>query len=120
MLSGELKLRYSLEKCEGCLKKRIYKSVLPQFPIKKLCLRKKAEKAGLFKEKNLHDITQKTLNKLKNQFKRDHGTSFTTEVKKVFKEEKKQINKGDTTRAAKENIEQRWKETAVEQLVSVY
>ena len=52
---------------------------------------KKAEKAGLFKEKNLHDITQKTLNNLNKQFKRDHGTSITTEVKKVFQEERKQI-----------------------------
>ena len=119
MLSGELKSRHSLENCDGCLKKGIYKTVLAQFPIKKLCFRKKAEKAGLFKEKNLHDITQKTLNKLNKQFKRDHGTSFTTEVKKVFKEEKKQINKGDIIRAAKENIEQQWKETAVERLVSI-
>ena len=84
------------------MKKGIYKSVLAQFPIKSLWLRKKAEKTGLFKEKNLH-ITQKTLNKLNKQFKRDH---VTTEVKKVFKEERKQINKGDIIRAAKENIEQ--------------
>ena len=100
------------------MKKGIYKSVLAQFPIKSLWLRKKAEKTGLFKEKNLH-ITQKTLNKLNKQFKRDHVTSFTTEVKKVFKEERKQINKGDIIRAAKENIEQQWNETAVERLVSV-
>ena len=70
---------------------------------------KKAEKAGLFKEKNLCDITQKTLNNLNKQFKRDHGTSFTTEVKKAFKEERKQINKGDIICATKENIEQQWK-----------
>ena len=101
------------------MKKGIYKSVLAQFPIKSLCLQKKAEKTGLFKEKNLH-ITQKTLNKLNKQFKRDHGTSFTTEVKKIFKEERKQINKGDIIRAAKENIEQQLNETAVERLVSVY
>ena len=74
LLSEELKSRHSLENCDGCLKKMIYKSVLAQFHIKSLCLRKKAVKAGLFKEKNVHDITQKT-----------HGTSFTTEVKKVFK-----------------------------------
>ena len=36
------------------------------------------------------------------------------------KEERKQINKGDIIRAAKENIEQQWKETAVERLVSFY
>ena len=101
------------------MKKGIYKSVLAQLPIKSLWLRKKAENTGLFKEKNLH-ITQKTLNKLNKQFKRDHGTSFTTEVKKVFKEERKQINKGDIIRAAKENIEQQWNETAVERLFSVY
>ena len=106
LLSGELKSRHSLENCDGCLKKGICKSMLAQFPIKSLCSREKAEKAGLFKEKSLHDITQRSLNKLNKQFKRDHGTSFTKEVKKVFKEERKQINKGDIIRAAKENIEQ--------------
>ena len=109
LLSGELKSKHSLENCDGCLKKGIY------------CVcEKKAEKAGLFKEKNLHDITQKSLNKFNKQFKQDHGTSFTTEVKKVFKEERKQINKGDIIHAAKENIEQQWKETVVERLVSIY
>ena len=70
------------------------------------------------KKKNLHDITQKTLNNLNKQFKRDHGTSFTTEVKKIFQEERK-INKGDIIHGAKENIGQQWKETAVEQLVFI-
>ena len=63
---------------------------------------------------------QKTLNNLSKQLKQGHGTPFTTEVKKVFKQERKQINKGDIIRAAKENIEQQWKETAVERLVSIY
>ena len=81
---------------------------------------KKAEKADLLKERILHDISQKTLNNLKKQFKRDHGTSFTTEVYKFFKEEKKQINEGDIIRAAKENIEQQWKQTAVERLFLIY
>ena len=66
-----LKSRHILENCDGCLKKGISKLVLAQFPIKKLCLRKKAEKAGSFKEKNLHGIAQKTINKLNKQFKRD-------------------------------------------------
>ena len=64
LLSDELKSRHSLENCDGYLKKGIYRSVLAQFPIKSLWLRKKAEKADLFKEKNLRDITQKTLYKL--------------------------------------------------------
>ena len=96
--------RHSLENCDGCLKKGVYRSVLAQFPIKGLWLQKKAEKAGLFKEKKLYDITQKTLNKLNKQLKQDHGTSFTTEVRKVFKV-RKQINKGHLIRATKENIE---------------
>ena len=66
LLSGELKSRHSLENCDGCLEKEIYRSALAQFPIRSLWLQKKAEKAGLFKEKNLRDITQKTLNKLNN------------------------------------------------------
>ena len=43
------------------------------------------------KKKILHDITQKSLNKLNKQFKRDHGTSFTTGVKK--EERKRTENK---------------------------
>ena len=86
------------------MKKGVYRSVLAQFPIKGLWLQKKAEKAGLFKEKKLYDITQKTLNKLNKQLKQDHGTSFTTEVRKVFKV-RKQINKGHLIRATTENIE---------------
>ena len=66
--SGKRKSRHSLENCDGCLKKEIYRSTLAQFPIKSLWLQKKAEKAGLFKEKNLRDITQKTLNKVNNSF----------------------------------------------------
>ena len=66
LLSGELKSRHSLENCDGCLEKEIYRSALAQFPIRSLWLQKKAEKAGLFKEKNLRDIIQKTLNKLNN------------------------------------------------------
>ena len=50
--------RHSLENCNGCLKKRINISVPEQFPIKRLHLRKKADRAVLFKEKHLHDITQ--------------------------------------------------------------
>ena len=81
---------------------------------------KKTKKAGLFKEKIFMTLHTKTLNNLNKQFKPDHGTSFTTDVKKVFQEERKQINKGDIIRAAKENIEQQWKETAIERLVLIY
>ena len=52
LLSVEIKSRHSLVNCDGCLKKGIYKSVLAQFPIKKLCFGKKAEKAGLQKTEN--------------------------------------------------------------------
>ena len=65
----------------------------------------------LYKKKNFKQLKQK--------FKRDHGTSFTTEVKKFFQKERKQINKGDIIRTSKENIEQHWKETAVEPLVLI-
>ena len=49
LLSGEIKSRHSLVNCDGCLKKGIYKSVLAQFPIKKLCLGKKSRE-GRFTE----------------------------------------------------------------------
>ena len=104
LLSGELNSRQSLENCDSCLKKGVYRSVLAQFPIKSLWLQKKVEKAGLFKEKKLCNITQQPLNKLNKQLKQDHGTSFTTDVRKVFKV-RKQINKGHLIRATKENIE---------------
>ena len=65
-------------------------------------------------------LHKKFINNLNKQFKRDRGTSFTTEVKKVFQEKRKQINKGDIICAGKENVEQQWKETTIERLVLIY
>ena len=61
LLSEELKSRHSLENCDGCLKKKIYKSVLAQFSIKSLCLRKKAAMADLFEEKKIFMTLHKKL-----------------------------------------------------------
>ena len=51
LLSEERKSRHSLENCDGCLKKKIYKPVLAQFPIKSLCLRKKQRRQVYLKKK---------------------------------------------------------------------
>ena len=120
LLSEELKSRHNLENCDGCLKKKIYKLVLAQFPIKRLCLRKKQRRQVCLKKKIFMTLHKKFINNLNKQFKRDRGTSFTTEVKKVFQEKRKQINKGDIICAAKENVEQQWKETTIERLVLIY
>ena len=57
------------------------------------------------------------MNNLDQQFKNDCGTSFTTQIKKVIQTETPKLNKEDIIRSTKENIEQQWKETAVERLV---
>ena len=115
--TDEMKSKHKFENCDGCLKNKIFKNELAKFPIKMPFFRKKAEEAGLFKEKVLRDITQKTLNNLDQQFKNDYGTSFTTQIKKVIQTETPKLNKEDIIRSTKENIEQQWKETAVERLV---
>ena len=51
LLSGQLKSRQSLENCDGCLKKGIYRSVLAQFPINSLWLQKKQRRQVYLKKK---------------------------------------------------------------------
>ena len=99
-----MKSKHKFENCDGCLKNKIFKNELAKFPIKMPFFRKKAEEAGLFKEKVLRDITQKTLNNLDQQFKNDYGTSFTTQIKKVIQTETPKLNKEDIIRSTKENI----------------
>ena len=59
---------------------------------------------------------RKTLNNLNQQFEKNYGMSFTTQIKKVIQTEKPTINKEDIIRSTKENIEQQWNKTAVERL----
>ena len=89
---------------------------LSKFPIKGAGLRNKAQKAGLFKEKILHDVTRKTLDDLNKQFKNKYNTKFTTQVKKIIYPDK-MLDKQNIIRAAKHNIEQQWKERSVERWV---
>ena len=86
---------------------------MKKFPIKGAGLRNKAQKASLFKEKILHDVTRKTLDDLNKQFKNKYNTKFTTQVKKIIYPDK-MLDKQNIIRAAKHNIEQQWKETSVE------
>ena len=66
-------------------------------------LRNKAQKAGLFKAKILHD-TNKTLDDLNKQFKNKYNTKFTTQVKKIIYPYK-MLDKENIMRAAKLNTE---------------
>ena len=75
---------------------------LAKFPIKSANLENKAQKAGLFKEDDLNK-----------QFKNKYNTKFATQVKKIIYPEKT-LDEENIIRAAKHNIEQRWKETSVE------
>ena len=84
-----------------------------KFPIKSANLKNKAQNTGLFKEKILHDVANKTLDDLNKQFKNKHNTKFTTQVKKITYLDK-MLDKENKIRAAKHNIEQHWKETSVE------
>ena len=116
LLSDNAKWQYQIQKSNGYLKSSL-KTELGKFPIKCANLKNKAQKVGLFKEKILHDVTNKTLDDLNKQFKKKYNTKFTTQVKKVIYPEK-MLDKEIITRAAKHNIEQRWKETSVERQVS--
>ena len=112
LLSDNAKSQHQIQNCDGCLKSSL-KIELGKFPIKSVNLKKKAQKAGLFKEKILHDVTNKTLDDLNKQFKNKYNTKFTTQVKKIIYPDK-MLDKENIIRAAKHNIEQQWKETSVE------
>ena len=112
LLSDNAKSQHQIQNCDGCLKSSL-KIELGKFPIKSVNLKKKAQKAGLFKEKILHDVTNKTLDDLNKQFKNKYNTKFATQVKKIIYPEKT-LDEENIIRAAKHNIEQRWKETSVE------
>ena len=76
-------------------------------------LKSKAQKAGFFKEKILHDVTNKTLDDLNKQFKNKCNTKFTTQVKKLIYPDKT-FDKENIIPVAKHNIGQQWKETQIE------
>ena len=109
MLSENAKSHHQIQTCDGCLKSPL-EIELEKFPIKSANLKNKAQKAGLFKEKILHDVTNKTLDDLNNLFKNKYNTKFTTQVKKIIYPDK-MLDKENIIRAAKHNIEQQWKET---------
>ena len=112
MLSDNAKSQHQIQNCDGSLKCSL-KIELGKFPIKSANLKNKAQKAGLFKEKILHNITKKTLDDLNQQFKNKYNTKFTMQVKKIIYPDK-MMDKENIIRAAKHNIEQQWKETSVE------
>ena len=104
LLSDNAKSQHQIQNCDGCLKSSL-KIELGKFPIKSVNLKKKAQKAGLFKEKILHDVTNKTLDDLNKQFKNKYNTKFTTQVKKIIYPDK-MLDKENIICAAKHNIKQ--------------
>ena len=107
LLSDNAKSQHQIQNCGGCLKGSL-KIELGKFPIKSSNLKNKAQKAGLFKENILQDVTNKTLHDLNKQFRNKYNTKFTTQVKKIIYPDK-MLDKENIIRAAKHNIEQQWK-----------
>ena len=117
LLSDNAKSQHQIQNCDGCLKSSL-KIKLGKFSIKGAGLKNKAQKSGLFKEKILREVTQKTLDDLDKQFKNKHNTKFTTQVKKIIYPDK-MLDKENIIRAAKHNMKQQWKETSVERQIIV-
>ena len=68
MPSDNAKSQHQIQNCDGCLKSSL-KIELGKFPIKSANLKNKDQKAGLFKEIIIHDVTNETLDDLNKQFK---------------------------------------------------
>ena len=77
---GEQRNKHMLFDCQSCI--RSNKPGLSKFLIKNNMYKVKAEKAGLFKEAVLADVTNRYLNELNSEFSERFGTTFATQVKK--------------------------------------
>ena len=108
LLLDNAKSQNQIQKCDGCLKSSL-----------KIELGNFYQKAGLFKEKILYDVINKTLDRLNKQFKNKYNKKFTMQVKKIIYPDKI-LNKENIIRVAKHDIKQQWKETLAERKVSYF
>ena len=121
---GDRKYEHSLFDCNACLK--THKQGLSKFLVKSKKFKAQAEKAGLYKEAVLADVTNKLVNQLNNEYTKKFNTTFTTQVKKMFRTSNQKENisikkqKQHLTIAKKlnENIVHQWKETSVQRYVA--
>ena len=70
--------------CNGCLKHQKYKSLLALLPMKSAAHKSKAKQAGLYKEKELKEVTSNVLSELDTLYKETYNTTFTRQMQKIF------------------------------------
>ena len=107
------KTKYSPTDCQGCLKNAMYKNVLSKLPIKTNAYRRKAFLHDFNGKKSavLHDVTNEIVSDLNCDFKSRFNFSFISQLTKLTKPNN--IEKENTARAIKIDIEAKWKQTSV-------
>ena len=79
-LSDKKKLTHRLDNCRGCLDDNNLKQSLGKFPIRNKKQNTLAIEAGLFREKILCDVTNRTVDELDRTYKEVFKTTFTKQV----------------------------------------
>ena len=108
------KAKHSPTDCQGCPKNPIYKNAVSKLPIKINVYRRKAflHDFGRKKSTVLQNVTDEIVNDLNGDFKSRFNVNFTSQVTKSAK--CSNIEKENTARAIKKDIEAKWKQKSVE------
>ena len=108
------KAKHSPTDCQGCLKDPIYKNVLSKLPIKTNSYRRKAFLYDFNGKKSaaLQNVTKEIVSDLNRDFKSRFNLNFISQVTKSTKPGN--IDKENTARAIKKDIEAKWKQKSVE------
>ncbi|XP_057299871.1 uncharacterized protein LOC130630393 [Hydractinia symbiolongicarpus] len=115
-LSVEKRKTHSLQNCLGC--QESFKQFLALFPAKKNSFKIKAERSGLFREKEMKNRMTEAVNGLNDEFASRFESSFTSQFETMLLE-KKESDKRCLLRTAKKDIEHQWAETSVERAYGV-
>ena len=114
-LSNTKKETHSLKDCNNCLKAKALKEQLSKFPINNWNLKAKANKAGLFKEKVLADITNQIVNNLDAEYQSNYRTTFTVQAKKhVPSINQEKLNKQALAKEITNDSENQYRESDVD------
>lgn len=106
---------HSLFDCKGCLKDNIFRQTLSLLPIKCSRYKTKADKAGLFKDKELRETTENIVSYLDDKFQGEFNTTFTQSFLKLNQPKKSGLKeKKKLVRLVKEDIENQMAETCVQ------
>ena len=108
------KTKHSPTDCQGCLKDPIYKKALSKLPIRTNTYPRKAFLHDFDGKKSavLQDVTNEIVSGLNRDFKTRFNVNFTSQVTKSVKSSN--IEKENTARAIKKDIEAKWKQKSVE------